>query len=281
MLAAAVAVVCHLGCARTWDVVSSQRFRENPFGTMFTSEDPITVLRNRVDGNDRADAMRRLKEPAKDGKGQAEQDEALGYLSQAATTDPSPIVRVAAIDALGRFEDPRAVRMLMDAYQKADGVPSDPARTVDPDVTPASAIDPIALLGPTGFEPSFVATLRSRTVTALAGKPDAEAVGFLAKVATTDPAGEDRQLDRDVRAAAVRGLGQMRSKEAVVALASVLKQEATRDVVLAQNAHQGLKELTGKDLPADPEQWSQVVQAGVSVEPKGTNLIERMGWSGK
>lgn len=279
ILAAAVAVVCHLGCARTWDVVSSQRFRENPFGTLFTSEDPITVLRNRVDGNDRADAMRRLKEPAKNGKGQAEQDEALQILWTAATTDPSPIVRVAAIDALGRFDDPRAVRMLMDAYQKADGVPSDPAKVVNADVTPASAIDPIALLGPSGFEPSFVATLRSRTVTALAGKQDAEAVGFLAKVATTDPAGEDRQLDRDVRAAAVRGLGQMRSKEAAVALASVLKQEATRDVVLAQNAHEGLKQLTGKDLPADPDQWSQVVQAGVSVEPKGTSLIERMGWT--
>lgn len=281
ILAAAVAVVCHLGCARTWDVVSSQRFRENPFGTMFASEDPITVLRNKVDGNLRADAMRRLTEPAKAGQGQAEQDEALQILWTAASTDPSPIVRVAAIDALGRFDDPRAVRMLVDAYQKADGVPSDPSRVVNPDVTSAAAFDPITLLGPTGFEPSFVATLRSRTVTALAGKQDAEAVTFLAKVATTDPVGEDRQLDRDVRAAAVRGLGQMRSKEAVVALANVLKLEATRDVVLAQNAHQGLKDLTGKNLPADPEQWSQVVQAGVSVEPKGTGLIERIGWGGK
>lgn len=279
ILAAAVAVVSHLGCARTWETVSARRFREAPLHSMFTQEDPITVLRNRVEGNDRADAMRRLKEPAKDGKGQAEQDEAVQLLWAAAGTDPSPVVRVAAIDALGRFDDPRAVRLLMDAYQKAAGVPSDPARAANADVTTASNIDPITLLGPSGFEPSFVNTIRVRTMEALAGKQDAEAVSFLAKVATTAPTGGDQDIDRDVRAAAVRGLGQMRSKEAAVALATVLQQEATRDVVLAQNAHQGLKHLTGKDLPADPEQWSKVVQAGVSVEPKAPGLIERMGWS--
>lgn len=282
ILAAAAAVVFHLGCARTWETVSAQRFREAPLKSMFTQEDPITVLRNRVDGNDRANAMQRLKEPAKDGKSQAEQDEALQLLWNAAGTDPSPIVRVAAIDALGRFDDPRAVRLLMDAYQKAAGVPSDPARAANADVTQASNIDPDAPLGPTGFEPSFVTMLRQRTIVAMSGKQDPEAVAFLAKVATTAaPTGGDQDIDRDVRAAAVRGLGQMRSKEAAVALAAVLKQEATRDVVLAQNAHQGLKHLTGKDLPADPDEWSKVVQAGVSVEPKAPSLVERMGWSGK
>jgi hypothetical protein len=267
-----------VGCAGTWDAVSSRKFREDPFRAMFTREDPITVLRNKVDGNERADAMRRLTEPAKAGHGQAEQDEALQLLWTAATTDPSPVVRVAAIDALGRFDDPRAVRLLTDAYAKADGVPSDPAKLTSADLTQEAHIDSVLTLAPTGFEPSFVATLRSRTVTALSGKRSPEAVAFLAKVAAAEPNGDDPQLDRDVRAAAVRGLGQMRSPDSVAALVGVLKQEAGRDVVLAQNAHEGLKGLTGKDLPADPEKWSAVVQAGVSVDPKPASLIEQMGW---
>lgn len=278
ILLAVVAGVVPVGCAGTWDAVSSRKFREDPFRTMFSSEDPMTVLRNKVDGNERADAMRRLKEPNKQVGGPAVQDEALQILWTAATTDPSPIVRVAAIDALGRFDDPRTVELLKDAYAKADGVPSDPAHADRPELQQATAIESILTLAPTGFEPSFVATLRSRTVTAMAAKRSPEAVAFLATVATTAPDGEDQQLDRDVRAAAVRGLGQMRSKESVAALAKVLTQEAGRDVVLAQNAHEGLMELTGKQLPADPEKWNQVVQAGVSVEPKAPGLVEQMGW---
>ncbi len=280
-LIAAAAAIAHVGCASTWDAVSARKFREAPFKNTFSSEEPISVLRNKVDGNERADAMRRLKEPTKQGKPPAEQDEALQILWTAATTDTSPIVRVAAIDALGRFNDPRAVGLLKDAYEKADGVPTDPAKlATTTDLTQVAAIDTIAMLAPTGFEPSFVSTLRSRTIDALAGKPSAEAVAFVAKVATTEPsATADQQLDRDVRSAAVRGLGQMRSPESVVALTTVLKQEAGRDVVLAQNAHKGLKDLTGKDLPADPEKWQAVVQTGgATVEQKPASLIEQMGW---
>lgn len=274
----AVAVIAQVGCAGTWDAVSSRKFRDAPLTAMFTSEEPITVLRNKVDGNERAEAMRRLKEPAKAGRGPAEQDEALQILWTAATTDPSTVVRVAAIGALGRFDDPRAVGLLKDAYQKADGVPSDPARFANAaDVRQVADIDIIAM-APSGLEPNFVTTLRQLTVEAMSGKQSPEAVAFLAQVAATAPNGEDQLLDRDVRSAAVRGLGKMRSKESVAALAGVLKQEAGRDVVLAQNAHEGLVQLTGKNLPADPDQWAAVVQAGVSVDPKPTNLIEQMGW---
>jgi hypothetical protein len=279
MLAAAAAVLAQVGCAGTWDAVSSRKFRDAPFKAMFTAEEPITVLRNKVEGGERADAMRRLKEPAKAGKSAAEQDEALQILWTAATTDPSPVVRVAAMGALGRFDDPRAVGLLTDAYRKADDVPSDPARLANAaDVRLAADIESVALLAPTGLEPSFVTTLRQSAVEALSNKPSPEAVAFLAQVATTPPKGEDQQVDRDVRSAAVVGLGKMRSKEAVAALAAVLKQEAGRDVVLAQNAHDGLKGLTGKDLPPDPEQWAAVVQAGVTVDPKPAGLIEQMGW---
>ncbi len=273
-----------VGCAGTWDQVSSRDFRENPFGTMFRTDDPMTVLRTKSDGTARADAMQRLKEPAANGKAAGEQQEALNYLYAAATTDHSPVVRTSAIDALGRFEDPEAVRLLVEAYRKADGITAgDTTRTPDGKIIPAAKMDPIAMLEPTGFEPGFVATLRTRTVEALAKKSDPRAVAFLAKVATTPTPGDVNPADRDVRAAAVRGLGKMKSQESVAALNEVLKAESGRDVVLTRTAHEGLKELTGKDLPADPDKWGKVVQAGGGGVPdaKPTNLFERMGWSGK
>lgn len=283
--AVSAAAVC--GCAGTWERVSSHQFRDAPFKAMFTSEDPMTVLRTKVEGGDRAAAMRRLKEPLAAGLSEPEQDEALQILSTAATSDPSPVVRTAAIDALGRFKDPRAVPILIAAYHQADGVPSDPARAAGgvqqaAAFRTADATDPLSLLGPVGFEQPFVTTLRSRSVSALANTNSPEAVAFLARVAapgTEKSAKPDAEpTDRDVRSAAVKGLGKMRSPAAVTALARVLKDEAGHDVVLAQNAHTGLKELTGRNLPADPEQWDQLIQTGVTVQPE-PNLIQRaIGW---
>lgn len=275
------------GCAGTWDQVSSQKFRDAPFKTLFNSDDPMTVLRTKVEGNERADAMRRLKEPKLDGRSDQEQDEALQMLATAATSDPSPIVRTAAIDALGRFRDPRAVNILIAAYHNADGTSSDPTKSGDSlqlvGGRRQNPTDPIAALGPVGFEPAFVTTIRSRTATALSQTNSPEAVAFLANVATggTKVSENAESNDRDVRSAAVRGLGQMRNKEAVVALARVLKDETGRDVVLAQNAHVGLKELTGKDLPADPDQWNQVIQTGVEVQQEPNAVQRAINWAAK
>lgn len=277
-IAAIFAASAACGCAGTWDKVSSQKFRDAPFkSTFYPAEDPMTVLRTKVDGNERADAMRRLTEPAADGKSAQEQDEALQMLATAATSDPSPIVRCAAIDALGRFADPRAVKILIAAYHQADGVPSDPGKG---GVVQAGKFDPLAGMGPVGFEPVFTTTLRSRAATALANTRQPEAVTFLASVAAGSGVDENGQptTDRDVRSAAVRGLGRVRTKESVAALSRILKDEAGRDVVLAHNAHAGLKDLTGQNLPADPAEWEKVVQAGVEVQPE-PNLIQRaVGW---
>ncbi len=277
--ASAIATTC--GCAGTWDKVSSQKFRDNPFkSTFYPAEDPMTVLRTKVDGNERADAMRRLTEPAADGKSAQEQDEALQALATAATSDPSPIVRCAAIDALGRFADPRAVKILIAAYHQADGAPTEPTKG---GVMQAGRFDPLAGMGPVGFEPVFTTTLRSRAATALASTKQPEAVTFLASVAAGSGVDENGQptTDRDVRSAAVRGLGRVRSKESVAALSRILKDESGRDVVLAHNAHAGLKDLTGKNIPADPAEWEKVVQAGVEVQPEPNLLQRAAGWVGK
>ena len=96
---------------------------------------------------------------------------------------------------------------------------------------------------------------------------------FLAQVAVGDgKSSPEKSEDREVRVAAVRGLGQMRQKPAVVALSQVLQAETGKDVVLASRAHEGLVELTGQNLSADPAKWNSVVQMGFEVSSGPTWL---------
>jgi HEAT repeats/PBS lyase HEAT-like repeat len=270
-----------VGCASTWDRVSSQTFRNSPYRAMTNNDEPMQVLRTKTDGTSRAEAMRKLKEPLASGQPEQVQAEALQLLAEAATNNPSPVVRTAAIDALGRFRDPRAVNILIAAYHRADGTATDPKAAGD--IQQAGAVEsysnPSNLMGPVGFEPAFITTLRLRVAKALANTSQPEAVQFLAKVAQTRPSGKTEDpSERDVRAAAVRSLGSIRTKESVAVLAEVLKAENGRDVVIAGHAVDGLKKLTGKNI-AEPEKWSEVVQAGVELAPE-PNMIQRaMGWS--
>ena len=276
------------GCASTWDTLSSRRFREAPFSTMFGKEpDALATLRAATPdmGDERARAFQRLKEPAKAGANSAEQDEALQLLADATTKDPSVYVRACAIDALGRFEDPRAAELLANAYRYAAGKPvpttaAPPGTAGAGGVVPASAesrrLDLAAVYGSKGFAPDQVANLRCRAIEGLAATGKPEAVAFLARVAggqefgvNEDPAGRDYARQR-----AVDGLGKIRTKESVVALNAVLAAEADRDVALTSLAHQGLKSLTGKDAPPRPADWDAIVQAGFEVAPP-PNALQR------
>jgi HEAT repeat protein len=289
----AVALLGLAGCAGVWDTVTSRRFREDPFDTtykMVRPEDPLAVLRADPprDGDERAKAMRRLQEPLRTTGSQPDQDEAIDILYRAATADPSPVLRLAAVEALGRFEDPRAAGILMLAYQKADGRPEG-AASPEAGVRLAAGRglpDRSPLAPPTGFAPDTVAVIRSRALEALARTNRPEAARFLAAVANpgTDAAPEGAE-DRDVRLAAVRGLGRCRQPEAVVALAQVLTAESGKDTALAGRAHDGLVRLTGRRLPPDPRQWEEVVQAGVVVAPEPTWVEDAVqsaaGWFGQ
>src|SRR5438270_8175486 len=107
------------GCAGPgfWDDVTSRDFH---FKSMFASSPPpIAVLRESTDGDARAKAMLALKEPRANGGTEAQQDEAVQILTRAAVADPQPLCRRSAIQALGRFRDPRAVPALMQAYETA------------------------------------------------------------------------------------------------------------------------------------------------------------------
>ena len=150
----------------------------------------------------------------------------------------------------------------------------------------------MSLAGPTGYAPDTVAALRCRCLESIGSTNKLEAARFLSAVAGSSgpdvvPAGSE---DPEVRQAAVRGLGLCRQPEAVIALATVLhaesqKQGADRDNSVVRGAHQGLVHLTGKKLPPDPQQWGEVVQAGVVIAPEPTwveNAVQNaMFWEKK
>jgi hypothetical protein len=282
-------VLLSTGCASMWDAVTSRRFREAPLktvGNVISPEDAMVVLRADPPrpGDERAKAMRRLKEPLHNKGTQEDQDQIVEILAKAATSDNSPVLRFAAIEALGRFEDPRAIGILMTAYHRADGrTDSTPTNLASsPGVVQVGGLSAgraptrngleayTQLTGPTGFAPDTVATLRCRCLESLGRTQKPEAARFLAAVAgaggpNIKPPGSE---DTEVRQAAVRGLSACRQPEAVVALAEVLKHESGKDIILARQSHLGLVKLTGKQLPPDPEQWNAVVQAGAAVVPE-------------
>lgn len=267
------------GCANTLDTVTSRRFRQDPFNTtyrMIRPEDPLIVLLADPPrtGDDRAKAMLRLKEPLAEGYDQQAQDAAFEVLARAATTDPSPVLRLAAVDALGRFRDPRAAGVLMTAYQHAHGRTE--ADTVPTGRTPGLRA---SLAGPTGYAPEVVAAIRCRAVEGLGKTGRPETIPFLASIAggpgTDKPDGAD---DREVRLAAVRGLGQCRHPDAVVALAQVMTAEHGKDPAVTGRAHDGLIRLTGHRLPADPARWNEVVQAGPTVAAEPGFVDQAVNW---
>lgn len=260
------------GCTGTGDLLTSRKFRQKPYETLFKPGDPLTVMRTSNEGDSRAAAMRRLKEPALNNRPQQEQDEAIQLLGSAATSDPSPVVRVAAVDTLGRFRDERAVGILTAAYHQATGA-KDP-------VGPAggAAADRLSLVVPAGFPPEMVTVIRTRVVESLANTGRPEAVPVLTRVAAGKAEDGQEEPDRDVRLAALRGLTRLRVPEAATALSQVLTAEKGKDPALAGRAHEGLVNLTGQRLPADPAQWQAVVQAGVAIVPEPNAIQRAAAW---
>jgi PBS lyase HEAT-like repeat len=280
------------GCAGTWDTLTSHRFREHPFETtkrMWSPEDPVAILRADPPraGDERAAAMRRLQEPIRNKGTQEDQDVILAILEAAATNDTSPVMRLEAVGALGRFQDPRAAAILMTAYQNAHGrAPGEPtpAKPTAQEIVTAGlsagrsptrpSHDPFpTATGPSGFPPEWVTAIRCRSAESLGEINRPESTRFLAAIA--GGAGPDIVVegsdDREVRLAAIRGLGKCRQPESVIALAQVLNAEADKkDTALIGRTREELVQLTGKKLPADPQQWNAVVQAGVVIAPAPT-----------
>jgi HEAT repeat protein len=262
------------GCAGTYDLITSERFKERPFHTLFSSDDPMVVLDTVHEGDDRVRAMKDLKEPKRNGGTTADQDKVIAILQASATTDKRALCRLAAVEALARFDDPRVGPILLAAYRNApyDGPPA-PSPT-DPNVSPAAALSSVKT-ALANFTPDTITTLQSRALEGLGRHRSPDGLNLLVQVAMTpteskgksgvEPAGAvlnleasvgTNETDRlDVRLAAIRALGNYKDDPAAVrALVGVLRTD--KDVAVRGRAHESLVKITGRDLPPDGQAWA-------------------------
>jgi len=237
------------GCVyHNWDEITSRDFKVKD---LYKNPDPMTVLRENPDGDARAKAMNRLKEPAKNGRPTAEQDEAVAILSRQAVSAPEPLCRLAAIGALGRFEDSRTTAPLVQAYHSAGGEKN--------------------------FTPEIANQVRTAAISGLGHKHQPEALALLIQVASkveSKPAvtqavsfpGESSLLNQDspavreTRLAALRALGLSHNPQAIPAL---LPHLSDKDVAMRDEAQKSLEMITGhKNVPPDAQSWQAAIAGG-------------------
>lgn len=184
---------------------------------LFDRRDPLEVLASSRDGDLRARAYRRLKTTGSE----EERAKVIDLLAEAAKSEKDMVSRLAAVEKLGEFKDPRAFQALQEAFYA-------PAN--------AQARDPV---------------VRIAAVQGMARSGNPNAVPILAEVVVRDPS-------RDVRLAAADGLGRFQNADAANALVKVLKEE--RDIALRHKANESLKQITGKQLPPQADQWEAYLQ---------------------
>lgn len=116
-----VAALCPLflsvgGCG-FWD-----DFRANDYSVKayLKKEDPLVVAKETSDGNKLARALGKIEEPQKKGGKPEQQDLAVLTLTKAATEHPQAWCRIQALKSLSEFKDPRAPQAIIDAYYKAE-----------------------------------------------------------------------------------------------------------------------------------------------------------------
>jgi HEAT repeat protein len=220
--------LCCGGCANFWDDVTSRDFS---WHSMFSKPNPLVVLRDSSDGDQRAKALASLREPKQLGGTDADQDAIVRILVTAAATEKQPLCRLAAIESLGRFKDPRAVNGLVEAFYNASA-----------------------------FAPETATVIRCEALTALSETGNPAAVELLARVVREPPA-EGTELERqqslDVRIAAARALGKFSHYQATEALVRVMQTD--KDIALKDRAYESLVEATGKKLPPDAKEWDQLL----------------------
>jgi HEAT repeat protein len=268
----AVAACGLTGCAGTYDLLTSQRFKERPFHTLFTTEDPIVVLETVQEGDDRVRAMNKVKEPKENGGSAADQDRLIVILQTSATSDKRSLCRLSAVEALSRFKDPRAGQILIAAYNNAAYDSSPP--TPGAEVSPAGGFSGVNA-AISQFTPDTVTTIQCRVLEGLGRHRSPEGLNLLVQVASTptekrkpteieataalslELAGRASEPDRiDVRLAAIRSLGNYeKDANAVRALITVLRTE--KDVAVRGRCHESLVKITGEDLPPEADAWSK------------------------
>jgi HEAT repeat protein len=239
------------GCANFWDEVTSRDFDVKSLWA--AKPNPLVVLATDSDGNKRAKALRALHEPNQRGGTAKEQDAIVKILATAATADQQALCRLAAINSLAEFKDPRAAEALDRAF--LDNAP------FPPEINNVIKQQALAALGQTG---SAVAQHRLILV---ANEPPPAA----------DTSLVEKQQKMDLRLTALRSLGKFNHYEVTETLVKVLKAE--KDVALRDRAQQSLVEVTGKQLPPDAKQWEDYLhQPGGPPPPSKNTFATLVSW---
>ncbi len=237
------------GCAGFWDDVTSRDFTVN---SLWVKPNPMLVLRDSTDGDKRSKALAALHEPKQFGGTDEEQNTVVKILTTAAASESQPLCRLAAIEALGHFKDPRAVDGLIASFYQANN-----------------------------FAPETTTVIRCRALAALGETKNPAAVELLARVVREPPAEGtevEKQQTVDIRIAAARALANFSLYQGTEALVQVMQNE--KDVALRDRAYESLQASTGKNLPPDAKAWEDFLhqpgnQAAAVEAPKKFNL---MGW---
>jgi hypothetical protein len=236
------------GCAGFWDEVTSREFHLKE--VFQPRPDPLWVVNNSPDGDKRAKALRALREPLQGGGTQQEQDLVLLTLASRAESDPQVLCRLAAIQSLRTFKDPRAVDALRKAYYAASHFAKS--------------------------SPEGVSVLHCQAIEALGETGSPAAVDLLVKV-LREPAvigpGVDRQQEMDERIAAARALGHFKHYLAAETLVGLLQKE--RDVALRSRANESLQEMTGKEYPPDATVWAEYLHHPDQAPPDGASWTKK------
>jgi HEAT repeat protein len=238
------------GCAGFWDDITSREFK---LSSMFERPNPLLVLRDSQDGDKRAKALRELHEPKQYGGTDVDQEAVIKIVCTAAGTERQPLCRIAAIETLSHFKDPRAVEGLTTAFYNAGS-----------------------------FPPEQATVIRCKAVAALGTMGNPAAVELLVRVVREPPAEGpemDKQQSLDVRIAAARALSHFNQYQATEALVRVLQTE--KDVALRDCAHESLQVATGKKLPAEAQAWDELLhQQGPNPTAEQPKKLSLIGWFG-
>ncbi len=238
------------GCAGFWDDVTSREFK---FKDLFKpAPDPLWVIRNSNDGDKKSKALRALREPLQQGGTRQEQDVIVQVLIDAATRDPQPLCRLAAIHSLQQFKDPRAAPALMDAYVRAGSFKNE--------------------------HPETTAVIECQALAALGVNGNPAAVDLLVRVLKMPPEtglDKNQQQDLDQRITAARALAHFPQYQAAEALVAVLRNE--QDVALRNRVSESLQEMTGQELPADAQAWADFLhKSGNGALVKKPSLTDKL-----
>jgi HEAT repeat protein len=226
------------GCANFWDEVTDRNFE---FKSLWSKPNPLVVLNDSTDGTQRAKALRALREPSQFGGTQGDQETIIKIVTTAAVSEHTAVARIAAIEALTNFRDPRATQALIAAYYASDGY-----RTAQGDAIK--------------YPGDMASVIRCQSLRALGEQGNPAAVEHLVTV-LRQPAARgaevDRQMVMDERITAARALAKYNDPRAEEALLNVMRSE--KDIALKDRAYESLQTATGKKLPPDPKAWEDAL----------------------